>query len=834
MPPISSVTRRRRPLRLLASLLTLCIAATLSPLRAHAAEGIDFSTETLDNGLKVIYAPMPSSPVTQVRVLYHVGSRDERPDRQGFAHMFEHMMFRGSAHVKPEEHMKLIGLVGGYSNAFTSFDKTVYINTVPNNYTDMALWLEADRMSSFKVSPQIFHTERLVVAEEWRMRQNQPYGTMFDVLCNEVFKTHPYQWTPIGNMEDLQAAATSELQAFFNKYYLPPNAVLVVAGNTDVPAVKASVHKYFSWIPKGDPIVRNISQEPEQSAPRREEVKMRVPLSKIVIAYKGAPIVSDDREHLELLLSILGDGRSSRLSRALVTNADPLCIDAEEINEELQDGGIIGVDATLAQGKEVASVEKILREQITALTSAPVTPEELEKAKQQVRLALAQRWQTPETVCTELGEEMLYRGNLDRVNTARQRLEATTPDDLLRVAKLYFTDNQANTLIINPGQPTPTADFKASTQPTTEPVAQAAPRTVNFPADYPTKAPMTGTVPHATFEKGVEKIIDGVHVIVMEDHRLPLVNWSLTTRMGCFAEPIGKEGLASLTAAMVRRGPVGKTYNQFNEELDSRGITLSVADGGDITTTSPAIPSPEQLPFGLAETRDVLLHPAFDPAEFATLKSQALDDLPALVAQQSPPPSPARTSSPTPSTATPPSAAPPPSKASPPSPSMMSKNSTPPSTPPPMPSSCSPATSPSPTDKKPPETLLTGMQTGTTHAPQGRFIALPPPLHLEKRRIILIDRPEAKQSHHPHGHPRVRPSPATKKFGMRDPSPDRCSPPASTRAWGNMSAPKKATSTASRASSSRPVEGGASLHRADRHQVRNHRRHRRSHAQSLR
>src|SRR5215213_4611933 len=206
-------------------------------------EQIEFTEETLDNGLHVIYAPLHQAPVVHVRVLYHVGSRDERPDRQGFAHMFEHMMFRGSAHVAPEEHMKRIGTVGGISNAFTSFDQTVYVNTVPAQYLDMALWLEADRMASFKVSDQIFQTERKVVAEEWRIRQNRPYGSMFEDFLKNAFTKHSYRWTPIGDMDQLRQATSNELQEFFNTYYLPNNATLVIAGDIDVEQAKPLVRQ---------------------------------------------------------------------------------------------------------------------------------------------------------------------------------------------------------------------------------------------------------------------------------------------------------------------------------------------------------------------------------------------------------------------------------------------------------------------------------------------------------------------------------------------------------------------------------------------------------------
>src|SRR3954453_14379150 len=205
---------------------------------AATIEKVTFEKETLPNGLDVIYAPLKTAPVVHVRVLYHVGSRDERPDRQGFAHMFEHMMFRGSAHVPPEEHMKLINSVGGISNAFTSFDQTTYVNTIPAEHTEMALWLEADRMSSFKVTDEIYKIERKVVAQEWAMRMNQPYGNIDEEFLKQAYAKHSYRWTPIGNMEHLKAAAVNELQDFFNTYYVPNNAILCVSGDFDVKKTK--------------------------------------------------------------------------------------------------------------------------------------------------------------------------------------------------------------------------------------------------------------------------------------------------------------------------------------------------------------------------------------------------------------------------------------------------------------------------------------------------------------------------------------------------------------------------------------------------------------------
>ncbi len=285
---------------------------------APAPARIDYTEETLANGLHVIYAPLRQAPVVHVRVIYHVGSRDEQPNRRSFAHMFEHMMFRGSAHVKPEEHMKLIGTVGGYSNAFTSFDTTQYVDTIPSNQLELALYLEADRMSSFKVSDKIFKTERKVVAEEWRIQQNQPYGRAYDDFMKLAFKKHPYRWTPIGNMNDLAAAHASELQAFFNRYYVPNNATLLITGDINVAAAKKLVHKYFAWIPEGAKIKRDIPAEPRQVKPIRGKENYPVPLSVVAIGYRTPGYGAKDDYAVSALATIVGQGESSRLYKALV------------------------------------------------------------------------------------------------------------------------------------------------------------------------------------------------------------------------------------------------------------------------------------------------------------------------------------------------------------------------------------------------------------------------------------------------------------------------------------------------------------------------------------
>ena len=316
------------PFSILAGLL-LALSLTTGLHAAEEAKAIEFTQETLANGLRVIYVPLHQAPVVEVRVFYHVGSRDERPDRQGFAHMFEHMMFRGSTHVKPEEHMKVLGTVGGQVNAFTYYDQTVYHETLPASALETALYLEADRMAGFKVSDTIFGTERKIVAEEWRMRyMNQPYGRIFEDFQKAAFTTHSYRWTPIGNMDQLRAARSNELQDFFNTYYLPNNAVLVVAGDIDPTTAQPLVNHYFSWIPRGADVPREIPVEPVQTEARKVDVTYRAPLPRIQIGYHLPGYKSEDHEALDLLGNILGDGRSSRLQQRLVSSEHPLAVQA--------------------------------------------------------------------------------------------------------------------------------------------------------------------------------------------------------------------------------------------------------------------------------------------------------------------------------------------------------------------------------------------------------------------------------------------------------------------------------------------------------------------------
>lgn len=630
---LAAFARRRFPAFLF--ILVPCLLAG----RAVAIEPVPFTQETLPNGLRVIYSPLHQAPVVEVRVLYHVGSRDERPDRQGFAHMFEHMMFRGSAHVPPEEHMKLVGIVGGMSNAFTSFDQTVYHQTLPSNQLELALWLEADRMSSFKVSADIFKTERKVVAEEWRIGQNKPYGTMYQDFLGLSFQKSPYHWTPIGNMDHLRAAQVSELQDFFNTYYLPNNAVLVVAGDIEVPAAQKLVQKYFGWIPRGPDVKREIPVEPAQTDPRQTTVPQRVPLAAIMIGYHTPPYASDDHYPLDLLGTILGGGRSSRLERLLVNSEQPSCVNASAGDMNLEDQGIFMVNAHVMNGKDAKDVEKELAAAVAEVVRNGVTADELDKAKTEARVSVIKARETAELLAGQLGEAALFANDPNRVNTELDKLEAVTAADVQAVARKYLNPTQGTTLYVKP-DPLGKDARAAATQAAAVKDAPVAPSTravtgrdVVFPDGYQSTPPVHEAGVTPKFQKGDEFTVEGVKVIVMTDHRLPTVNWSLMMRRGSHSDPAGKEGIGPFTANLLRRGTQQMTGIQLSEDLESRGIALTISDSGDHTRLNGDCTT-DQLEHGIQRSREVLLTPKFDPEEFKNLKEQTLSML--LQAQETP------------------------------------------------------------------------------------------------------------------------------------------------------------------------------------------------------
>lgn len=621
----------KTPRTIFAFLILSLLAGAAAMAQQLRIEPVPFESEVLPNGLRVIYSPLHTAPVVHVRVLYHVGSRDERPDRQGFAHMFEHMMFRGSAHVPPEQHMKLINVVGGNSNAFTSFDQTTYVNTIPSNAVEMALYLEADRMASFKVNDTIFQTERKVVAEEWRLRTaNPPLGTMSQDFYRTAYAAHSYRWTPIGDMDQLRSAKSSELQEFFNKYYIPNNACLIIAGDIDVAKTKEWVKKYFAWIPRGANIDREIPAEPEQTAAKDLVVyKPNVPLTNIYMGFKTTGYASDDHYALSLLGDILSSGRTGILDRQFVNGDNPSCVSVGAGDSQLEDQSLFVIESVIQQGKDPAQVEKDILAAVYQVAEKGVTADELEKVRTQARQSLIRGRQTCTAIATELGEEAVFGGDPARVNEVLAKMDAVTPATIQQVAKKYLT---ANRLTVVQYRPDPTginarranaaaladAVKNAPVVPSTAPIE---PRAVQFPAGYPTEPPFNPDVIHVTFNKGTEDKLGDLKIITLTDHRLPLVNVSLIMPGGSDSEPVGKVGIGGLAMQMMRRGTGGIPFLDFSNDLESRGISIDPTDASDTTRLNISCTT-DQLDYAIARANLVLGKPDFPASEYDKLKEQ--------------------------------------------------------------------------------------------------------------------------------------------------------------------------------------------------------------------
>lgn len=616
-------------------LMTLSLVST--SVLAAALPRAEIHEQALPNGLRVVFAPLRNAPVVHVQVLYHVGSKDERPDRQGFAHMFEHMMFRGSAHVASEQHMKLINGVGGNSNASTYVDWTRYVNTVPSNHLEMALWLEADRMASFRVNQEVFDTERNVVAEEFRLRvANAPYGTLWQDFFKTAYTQHHYRWTTIGDMEQLARSTPAELQEFFNTYYVPNNAVLVVAGDFKLDEAKQWVERYFGWIPRGAEVQRISPSEPEQRETRRlVEHKSNIPLPRVLMGFRVAGWRDADRYALELLGEILGSGRSSRLHQVLVASEQPTCLSASAALQQFEDAGQFIVLLNLLPGKDPSAAEQAALAEIERLAKEGPTAAELEKAKLAARLGVINARKTASGLARLLADFATFDRDVSLVNTIIDRTDAVTAADVQQVAAKFLVPGRMTVVSYLPGsKPTERGhaatgngdDARIAVAPASPTADRPAPRVTEFPADYPKSPPLRGDVLGAAFDRGTELTVNGVRVIVLRDDRLPLVNWTLSLRGGSHAEPAGKEGVANLAAQMLTRGVKGLDQAQLSTDLESRGITLDINDNGDVTTISGGS-LVDQLDHAIQRTRQVLLEPTFPEAEFTKLKRQAISGL---------------------------------------------------------------------------------------------------------------------------------------------------------------------------------------------------------------
>jgi zinc protease len=401
---------------------------------------IRYVDRTLDNGLRVILAPDRRVPAVAINIAYRVGGKDDPPHRSGFAHLFEHLMFKGTARTAPETIDRLTEDVGGYNNAFTSEDITNYYEVIPSNHLERLLWAEADRLAALDVNAQNFATEREVVIGEYDQRiLAEPYGMLDELINREAYAVHPYRRGVIGSPAELNAASLEDVVAFHTTYYRPDNAVLVVAGDLDVDETLGWIGRYFGKIgTPATPIPRVRVVEPEQTAQRTYEYRApNVPLAALEQAYHIPAASHPDAAALDVLETLLGYGRSSRLYASLVYDRQ-LATSAYASADLREQPGLFSVRFTCARGVALADARAALEIELERVSTLPPGDAELERVRTQIASSVVRSHQTNNGIALMLVRATTERGDPEVVNGDLARYLAVTPDDVQRVARTYL------------------------------------------------------------------------------------------------------------------------------------------------------------------------------------------------------------------------------------------------------------------------------------------------------------------------------------------------------------------------------------------------------------
>lgn len=660
-----------KPLRVrLLPFLSLWIAAPAAPAQDEAPAGpptepgvirrgqgrMPFEETVLENGLRVISLEDHSTPICALQVWYHVGSKDERADRTGFAHMFEHMMFRGTDRVKPEEHFDYIRRTGGDCNAYTTFDQTVYVQEFPSNQLEMVMWLEADRMASLKIDEGGFATEREVVKEERRLGLNRPYGEVLEKVLAFLFPEPPYTWSAIGQISHLEAAQAQELQRFWDTYYVPNNAVLVVVGDVTHERVRELAQRHFGWIPRC-PDPPRVSAEPAAQTEARGLViePENGPLPIVGLLFRGVPKGHPDDVPLQLLLAAMAGGESSRAYVDLVRRKE-LAVAAIGGAFSLERAGLAALAAlTEPMGYDLDETTAALWEEIDHVLSGGIADEELERVRNGYARESVTELLTVASKASALGEAALLGGDAQLANTLLDRVRAVTPADLLRVAKEYLVRERSNEIRIVPsamsvlrtalslgasgglrtgGVAASDPDERKEVEGGQRASAGGPKAKAARPEGYPDAPPVAPPLARAVHIRGEESALaNGLRVVVVENHEVPFVSLSLQMRDGAFTDPAERNGTAAMAAAMITRGTKQRDAEALARELERYAISLSASANEDSAGVFASC-LPDQLDRAMRLLGEVTLAPAFDAKEWKTLRRQTIAGL--VVSERTP------------------------------------------------------------------------------------------------------------------------------------------------------------------------------------------------------
>ena len=591
-----------RPRSLRSRSVVLLLAASTLGLAAHAAEpaeagaqtvDIPFTKYTLDNGLTLIVHQDTKAPVVAVNVWYHVGSKNEKPGKTGFAHLFEHLMFNGTENYPGEffEPFERVGATG--MNGTTNADRTNYFEVVPTNALDLALWMESDRMGHLLgvVDQERLDEQRGVVQNEKRQGENQPYGRVYNVIFENVFPAgHPYSWPVIGSMEDLNAASLEDVREWFNRYYGAANAVIVVAGDVEPEHVKERVEHYFGHIPSGPPLARQSEWIPELRGIRRHTMQDRVPQARLYKSWTMPRFGDPDSTRLDLVAGILSEGKTSRLYKRLVYD-ERIASDVSAFAFPLEIAGIFGIIATALPGHTLAELDAVIEEEIARFLAGGPTQDELDRVVTGRRAGFIRGVERVGGFGGKsdlLARNETYMGDPSFYRTTLAGWDAASPEALTAAANAWMKRGQF-VLEVVPFPPTSVTEAMADRS----------------------KLPDNGTPPAVGFEDFERFTLDnGLEVVLARRTAIPVVELNLMLDAGYAADQFATPGTAQLAMSMLPEGTSTRSSLEISDEMRRLGASLGSGSNLDVSSVSMSALK-ENLAESLDLFADVILNPAF-------------------------------------------------------------------------------------------------------------------------------------------------------------------------------------------------------------------------------
>ena len=578
--------------------------------RARAAEPapitIPYQRFTLKNGLTLLVHEDHKAPIVAVNIWYHVGSKNERPGRTGFAHLFEHLMFNGSEHFNDDYFQPFERIGATDQNGTTNNDRTNYFENVPTTALDVALWMESDRMGHLLgvIDTAKVNEQRGVVQNEKRQGENQPYGKVNLLMAEGAFPAgHPYSWTVIGSMEDLNAASVEDVKNWFRTYYGPNNAVIVLAGDITPETARQKVDQYFGDIPATPPIAKQDVWIAKRTGSHREIMQDRVPQARIYKQWNIPQFGSADGDYLDLVTDVLAAGKTSRLYKRLVYD-EQIATDVVAYVDLREIAGQLVIRATAKPGGDLARVERAIDEELARFIGpgGGPTPSELRRVKTQSRANFIrgiERIGGFGGKSDVLAMNEVYAGNADHYQVTRQRIATATAADLRSAAARWLSDGD----LVVEVRPYPAYDV----------VASGADRS---------KLPAAGTPPDARFPAIARATLpNGLKIVLAERHSIPQVNLTLLMDAGYAADQFATPGTASLTLDMLDEGTRTRTALQISDTLSQLGADLSTGSQLDVSSVSLSTLK-ETLDPALDIFADVVLNPAFPQADFQRQQRQ--------------------------------------------------------------------------------------------------------------------------------------------------------------------------------------------------------------------